>query len=229
MTKQLTELARRFPASLVKKAPQGKYGDYVPHSIVNERLLEVLGPFDFQLVQVIRGHAPELKTKTTTYPARADAIVGVVARMTATIDGRSVTVEEVGTEDNPAMKTDAENLKNSMSDALKRCAMRFGLGLHLWSQRDYYLDRALAKADKPLPPSMPHDDKPVEATVDTIGKAGADKLIKYLAKARAGDPYAFAKLITGREVEALEDLTRDEANEVWQAARDAVKEEEEAA
>jgi len=39
----------------------------------------------------------------------------------------------------------ASNLKNASSDALKRCAMRVGVGLHLWSQENYYLDKALKK------------------------------------------------------------------------------------
>ena len=32
-----------------------------------------------------------------------------------------------------------------MSDALKRCAMRLGLGLHLWAQKDYALHDILTK------------------------------------------------------------------------------------
>jgi len=38
-------------------------------------------------------------------------------------------------------------LKDAVSDGVKRCAMRVGLGLHLWSQNDYYLDRQLADPD----------------------------------------------------------------------------------
>lgn len=142
MTHHLNELARVFPARLVKPAPRGKFGDYISHSTITERLLEVVGAFDFEVSEVIRGTAPAVGDK---YPARNDAIVAVLGRLTCTIDGKRVSIVEVGTEDSPAMHHDGENLKNAASDAIKRCAMRIGVGLHLWSGDDYYLDRALSR------------------------------------------------------------------------------------
>ena len=141
----LIALATPFPPHLVKKAPAGKYGDYVAHSTVTERLLSVVGPFDFQVLREVRGYAPEVSSGKRTWPARDNAIVGCLATLTCTVDGRVTTVTEVGTEDNPAMHNDAENLKNAASDALKRCAMRFGCGLHLWSNGDYFLHAQLVK------------------------------------------------------------------------------------
>ena len=35
--------------------------------------------------------------------------------------------------------TNGARLKNAVSDAHKRCAMRVGLGLHLYAQDDYFL------------------------------------------------------------------------------------------
>ena len=37
------KLTANFPKSVVKKAPQGKYGDYVPHHIYTKRLVDVVG------------------------------------------------------------------------------------------------------------------------------------------------------------------------------------------
>jgi hypothetical protein len=145
VSRQLIELSTPFPANLVRPAPQGKYGEYVPHPTVTERLLSIVGPFDFEVTEVIRGFAEEVKGKEKTYAFREDAIVGCLATMTAVIDGRHTTVTEVGSEDRPAMHNDAENLKNAASDALKRCAMRMGLGLHLWSGADYFLLKQLEK------------------------------------------------------------------------------------
>jgi hypothetical protein len=135
---------------MVKKAPQGKYGEYVPHSDVCQRALSIVGFYDFDVVQVIRGYAEEIKSKDHTWPARDGAIVGVVCKLTIYPGGQAFTVSEVGTEDNPAMQNDAENLKNAVSDAYKRCWMRFGLGLHLWSEKGgagYWLDKQLDKHD----------------------------------------------------------------------------------
>ena len=40
-------------------------------------------------------------------------------------------------------------MKDAISDAVKRCAMALGIGLHLWSQFDgeseYFLDKQLEK------------------------------------------------------------------------------------
>lgn len=151
--KQLTELAKPFKSALVKKAPQGKYGSYVSHSTVNEKLLAVVGPFDFEVVEAIRGYAPEVKGQNQTWPARDQAIVGCLARLTVTVDGRVTVVQEVGTEDTPAMHNDAENLKNAASDAFKRAAMRLGVGLHLWSQQDFFLHAYLTSRETPGTPT----------------------------------------------------------------------------
>jgi len=150
MNEQLIQLATPFPDGLIQPPAPGKFGDYVAHSTVNERLLSIVGPFDFMVTDVIRGHAPAVVGKNgtkdkPTWPARDNAIMGCLATMRVTIDGRKVTITEVGTEDNPAKNHDADNLKNCASDAIKRCAMRVGCGLHLWSQDDYFLLAQLNK------------------------------------------------------------------------------------
>ena len=38
--KQLYELSRKFPKEWIKKAPKGKFGNYVPHPVITQRLLE---------------------------------------------------------------------------------------------------------------------------------------------------------------------------------------------
>ena len=145
---QLYQLSRPFPLSLIKEAPAGRFGDYVPHSTVTERLLSIVGPFDFQVMEVIRGYAPAVIGKDGTkelpsFVARDNAIVGCLATMGVTIDGQKVWITEVGDVDEPSMNNDGTNLKYAASDAIKRCAMRFGLGLHLWSQDKYFLDKQL--------------------------------------------------------------------------------------
>jgi hypothetical protein len=141
----LYELSRPFTDQFVKKAPTGKYGDYVSHSTVNERLLSIVGPFTWEIAQIIHGPTGEVKGQNQTWPARDHAIIGCVGRLTVTVDGKTVTVEEVGDVEQAAMNEDGRNLKDASSDAFKRCCMRLGLGLHLWSQKDYFLDKQLAK------------------------------------------------------------------------------------
>lgn len=142
----LARLATRFPDRFVKDAPQGKHGEYVPHDIVNQRALAIVGPHSFEVTELIRGMVDrwvDKKTGEVRREARPDGVTGVLARLTVTIGDQIHTVVEVGTEDNPQMGSDAENAKKATSDAYKRCWMRLGLGLHLWSQEDYELPQML--------------------------------------------------------------------------------------
>ena len=127
---QLYELSRPFPAALVKSKPGKFAASYVEHSVISQRLLEVLGPYTFTVDQPV------------TNPD--GVVVGCLATLEVMIDGDFVTVTEVGDVEHPG-GNNGSNLKNAASDALKRCAMRLGVGLHLWSQDNYYLDKALGK------------------------------------------------------------------------------------
>jgi len=130
MSEQLYELSRPFPQSLVKQKPGKFAASYVEHSVVSQRLLEVVGPHDFAIDRIV------------TSP---DGVVqGCTATLTVEVDGRRVSVTEVGDVEHPG-QNNGSNLKNASSDALKRCAMRLGVGLHLWSGENYYLDKALEK------------------------------------------------------------------------------------
>lgn len=141
---QLIALAKPFPAALVSPAPKGKFGDYVAHSTVTERLLHEVGPFDFRITDIIR--SPDGR------------IVGCIGELTVTVDGRVTVVQEAGSEEHPDNQNDGENLKRAASDALKRCAMRLGVGLHLWSGPAYYLDKQLAKQWPPAAEQLPLEE-----------------------------------------------------------------------
>lgn len=150
----LLKLSKPFPAKFVKKPPKGKYGSYVKHSTIAEALLATVGAYDLEVKRIIRGDVAgfERKNKETgevkVYADLSEVIVGVVAALTLEIDGRRVTVEEAGDCDDPHNWThDGQRLKDAVSDGVKRCAMRFGLGLHLWSQDDYFLHDSLTKRE----------------------------------------------------------------------------------
>lgn len=122
---QLQDLAQPFPPSYVQQKPGGRGGDYVEHAVITQRLLEVLGPFTFVIERVIH-----------------DDPVTVLGRLSVEVDGKAVEVVEVGKSENQQ-----DPHKSAASDALQRCAMRLGCGLHLWAQGHYYLDKSLAKRE----------------------------------------------------------------------------------
>lgn len=150
---QLQRLAKPFPDRFVHGNPSGG-GSYVKHSVVTEKLLAVVGPFDFELREVIRGNLPAVAPNPNGSSKRAKdgsppldgVVVGAVCRLSATIDQRRTSVDEAGDCEDPRnWPHDGARLKDAMSDALKRCAMRLGVTLHLWSQQEFTLYDQLAK------------------------------------------------------------------------------------
>jgi hypothetical protein len=148
----LAKLARPFPRELVERDPAGNR--YVAHENVTQWLLGIVGPFSFELVEVIRGDVPGIppdpkgrsRQAKEGMPALHNVIVGGVWRLTLRIDGRTVQLEEAGDVEDPHnWPHDGLRLKQAASDSIKRCAMRAGLGLHLWAGERYVLDGRLGE------------------------------------------------------------------------------------
>lgn len=148
----LRKLAQPFDDKYVHSNPSGG-GTYVKHHVIVQRLLMVVGAYDYQVVAYIRGDVPAIppnpdgnsKRAKEGSPALHDVIVGATCRLTVDVDGRSTTVEDAGDCEQPHnWPHDGARAKDAVSDAIKRCAARIGLGLHLWSQDEYFLASALA-------------------------------------------------------------------------------------
>ena len=140
---QLYELSRVFPDKFIHKNPTG-FGDYIQHSVIRQRLLSVVGAYSQEVKHIIREKLTDKQGK------EMEVVTGVILALTVEIDGELVTVEEAGDVEQPFnWRTDGARLKDAVSDAVKRCAMAMGVGLHLWSQFDgqseYFLDEQLKK------------------------------------------------------------------------------------
>jgi len=142
--RQITMLLHPFPARLIKENPNG-YGSYVAHPFVEQRIIDVLGvPPKTKVVHIIRGQA-----NGKNGAILENVVVGVVVRMEATVDGQEWWAEEAGDCENPSnWGHDGARLKDAMSDAYKRVAMRLGVALHLWAGGDFYLAQKLMDQDK---------------------------------------------------------------------------------
>ncbi len=142
---QLYELSRVFPDKFIHKNPTG-FGDYIQHSVIRQRLLSVVGAYSQEVKHIIREKLTDKQGK------EIEVITGVILALTVEIEGELVTVEEAGDVEQPFnWRTDGARLKDAVSDAVKRCAMAMGVGLHLWAQFDnqseYFLDEQLKKAN----------------------------------------------------------------------------------
>ena len=111
-----------FPKELVRKAPAGKFGDYVPHANYVERLRDSGIVYSWYCEPIYGTHNGEKR------------IVG--AKGTIDIKGMG-SYDGFGDIDtfklNNEKFNDGTNLKDAESDAFKRACMRFGLGVELWS------------------------------------------------------------------------------------------------
>ena len=121
--KQLSKLATPFPQRFQEEKPGAFKAMFVSHGIVTQFLLGILGPYDFSIDTIIRD---------------ADGTAtGILCTLTVDVDGRTTSIQEVGECENPGnWKTDGARVKACASDGIKRCAMRLGLGLHLWHKKD---------------------------------------------------------------------------------------------
>lgn len=125
MANKPVNLLSPFPKKLVKKAPAGKFGDYVPHANYVERLRDSGVKYSWSCEPVYGLHKGE------------NRIVGAKG---------TITIEDMGSYDgfgdidtfklDSPKFNDGTNLKDAESDAFKRACMRFGLGVELWSGSD---------------------------------------------------------------------------------------------
>lgn len=142
----LRKLAEPIPDRYVGQNDKGM--DAADHTVITQLLLLHCGPYSFEVTEVLRSEVPEKTTRSGNTHPGGYFVTGVVGRLTVEVDGRTVSVEEAGGVDMAQMKDgDGERLKHATSDALKRCAMRVGLGLHIWAQNSYFLHLSLDKRD----------------------------------------------------------------------------------
>lgn len=130
-----SKLLSPFPSNLVRKAPAGKFGDYVPHANYVERLRDSGIKYSWTCEAIYGTHNGE------------NRIVG--AKGTITIEGMG-SYDGFGDIDtfklNSDKFNDGTNLKDAESDAFKRACMRFGLGVELWSGSTQTEEEAAAEA-----------------------------------------------------------------------------------
>ena len=116
--KKPIKLLSPFPKKLVKSAPKGKFGDYVPHAHYVERLRDSGVKYSWS-VEPLYGTHKGVKR-----------IVGAIGTIEIEDMGSFMGCGDVDTIklDNPKFN-DGSNLKDAESDAFKRACMRFGLGV----------------------------------------------------------------------------------------------------
>jgi len=176
------KLTANFPKSVVKKAPQGKYGDYVPHHIYTKRLVDVVGGKYNFTYDIIRD--------------KDNAVVG--AKCTLEIADLGI-VQEVGDVDRHALArnlTESEILKLAVSDGIKRCCMRFGIGLELWvgdmTEEEHYAGVVEQVVEQPKVAETPKK-KPVAQEITKSPSSLTEPQLKEMVFSMCNEDKDFAK------------------------------------
>lgn len=148
--------------------------DYVGHAGITMRLNDVLGPggWDFQPMAYTPEGLPMMSR---------DAFWG---KLTVVVDGEEVTKWELAANFNGPQE--------ALGDALRRCAMRLGIGTYLWAKSEHAAE--LASFQEPVaPPAQPEagrqgppqaeDTTPVhvQQTYDIVGSLSEDQKVKLAA------------------------------------------------
>ena len=121
---QLIRLARKFPEQLISQIKKGTHTeDYVNHSVISQRLLQICGAYDWDTEVIYSENVP----------------VAIKGTLALEIDGQEVMVSGIGSDQGNQNKNIGDKLKEMESDALKRAASKVGCGLHLWAQNQYFL------------------------------------------------------------------------------------------
>jgi hypothetical protein len=183
--KDLLALAMPFPNKVIHKNPSGG-GSYVSHHLYTQRLLLHLGAYSFTLVKELRGHVAgkppnpngsSQRAKDGT-PDLTDAVVGAICRLSVVVDNERIDIDEVGDcEDPHNWNNDGARMKDAMSDALKRCCARIGLGTHLYAKTEdeFFLYRKLKEDAGPAEPrEVPGPDTyepPREVGINDVAEA----------------------------------------------------------
>ena len=122
---QLRKLIKPTPKNLVSQVDKG-FGkvDFIGHyDIIQMLLYHLEAPFSWSVGE--------------PFPAGDDKEpVGIVGVLVLNIDGQEYSVAGVGSD---------KDAKKAESDALKRAAMKAGLGLELWAQEHYWLNTQIEK------------------------------------------------------------------------------------
>ena len=169
------QLSKAWKKSVVKQL-KTSYGsiDYVEHTQVTQKLIALIPDLQLQAGSFIYDKVEDENG------IRRKFLTGVEYTISGTIDGEHRSVTEVGMCDKPffteggrKVLNNGERAKECISDAIKRCAMRLGMGIELY-------DTSAWLSDFLSPTATKKESKPKEVKKDElkIGKEKLDNIIE---------------------------------------------------
>ena len=184
------KLSKAWNKAVVKKLPVSykKDGiDYVDHTQVTQRLIALIPDVQLKAGSFIYDDHEDLEGR------RRKILTGVEYTVEGTIDGHFRSVTEVGMCDKPfefaprqdgsvpKVSNNGERAKECISDAIKRCGMRLGIGIELYDSSAWlssYLEDDKLIANKTKPKTKTKDTK--DEIQDKLVKKAKEDLEKII-------------------------------------------------
>lgn len=184
------KLSKAWNKAVVKKLPVSykKDGiDYVDHTQVTQRLIALIPDVQLKAGSFIYDDYEDLEGR------RRKILTGVEYTVEGTIDGHFRSVTEVGMCDKPfefaprqdgsvpKVSNNGERAKECISDAIKRCGMRLGIGIELYDSSAWlssYLEDDKLIANKTKPKTKTKDTK--DEIQDKLVKKAKEDLEKII-------------------------------------------------
>ena len=197
-----------FPPEIIKQKGGSFAADYVDHGHVTERLLQIDPEWTWEPCATDENGVPIL------------VVLGQMSYLWGRMTVCGVTRIDVGSVETKKN----EVLKEAVSDCIKRCAMRFGVALHLWMGEDIP-DRSKAAGSASVSRRSPakSPSKPVEAGPAATSEVTPEDLLELADRAgqvgvEGEDLRAVAAKALGRSIEKSSDIkTHAEIEKVMKA------------
>lgn len=183
-------LSKKWNDKFVKKLPVSYKKEgiaYVEHTQVTQRLIAIIPDVNMEIKEMLYDNFTNPNTGE-----EKSILTGIVYKISGTIDNEFRIVEEIGMCDKPfynpnpekniKILTNGERGKECLSDAIKRCGMRLGIGIELY-ESDVWLVDYLAPQPKLEKKPKPTQDKKeaVDPKPKQVDLNNIDDVVKEIA------------------------------------------------
>ena len=162
------QISKPWNKTFVKKINKG-FGDidYVEHTQVTQKLIALIPDLDITTGDIIYDKIEDVNGVSRKF------VTGLRVILTGTVDGKRIRREDYGMCDKPFFHSDPNKVYNNgqrakecVSDAIKRCAMRFGIGLELYDTDAWlsdYLEKEIVELE-----NLSNDEQQLQEQIDSI-------------------------------------------------------------
>ena len=183
-------LSKKWNDKFVKKLPVSYKKEgiaYVEHTQVTQRLIAIIPDVNMEIKEMLYDNFTNPNTGE-----EKSILTGIVYKISGTIDNEFRIVEEIGMCDKPfynpnpekniKILTNGERGKECLSDAIKRCGMRLGIGIELYESDVWLVDYLAPQPKLEKKPKSTQDKKEeVDPKPKQVDLNNIDDVVKEIA------------------------------------------------